>query len=128
MKRLVLVDTDVLIDFLRGEPEALELLKAHAGHACVSALSVAEVFAGARDENEAARLDDLFASFEVIPVTADLARTAGLLRGRFGKSSGLGIADALIAATAEAENADLATMNVRHFPMFAELEPAYLRR
>lgn len=88
----------------------------------------AEVFAGARDENESARLDDLFASFEMIPVTADLARTAGLFRSRFWQSSGLGIADALIAATVEAENADLATMNVWRFPMFADLEPAYRRR
>ena len=33
--------------------------------------------------------------------------------------------DAIIAATAEAERADLKTLNVKHYPMIKGLKPAY---
>ncbi|MEI6422521.1 MAG: hypothetical protein WCP55_09900 [Lentisphaerota bacterium] len=41
------------------------------------------------------------------------------------KSHNLGIADCLIAASAIASNAKLKTLNLRHFPMFKNLEAAY---
>jgi predicted nucleic acid-binding protein len=37
----------------------------------------------------------------------------------------IALADLIIAATAEELGADLATGNVRHFPMFPELQPPY---
>ena len=36
-----------------------------------------------------------------------------------------GLADAVIAATAVAVDASLKTLNVRYYPMFEGLEPAY---
>ena len=41
------------------------------------------------------------------------------------KSHGLGLAGAIVAATADAEGADLKTLNVKHYPMFKGLKPAY---
>jgi predicted nucleic acid-binding protein len=40
-------------------------------------------------------------------------------------SHGIDIPDAIIAATAEHHGLKLATLNVRHFPMFRKLKPAY---
>jgi predicted nucleic acid-binding protein len=37
----------------------------------------------------------------------------------------IGIADAILAATAEKENAELKTLNVKHYPMIKGLKPAY---
>jgi predicted nucleic acid-binding protein len=37
----------------------------------------------------------------------------------------MGLADAILAATAEAENAELKTLNTNHYPMFRNLRPAY---
>jgi hypothetical protein len=37
------------------------------------------------------------------------------------------LADAIIAATAEAENADLKTLNIKHYPMIKGLKPAYTK-
>jgi predicted nucleic acid-binding protein len=41
--------------------------------------------------------------------------------------SGVGLADYLIAATAMHAGLELGTLNVRHFPMFPELQPAFAR-
>lgn len=39
--------------------------------------------------------------------------------------SGIGLGDYLIAATAEINGLELATLNVRHFPMFPDLRPPF---
>ena len=46
----------------------------------------------------------------------------------FGKSHGVGLADAIIAATSQIENADLATLNTKHYPMIVRLKPAYSKK
>ena len=61
----------------------------------------------------------------VIPVTSEIAKSGGLYKYKYGKSHGIGLADAIIAATAQTENADLKTLNIRHYPMFKNLKPAY---
>ena len=43
----------------------------------------------------------------------------------FSSSYAVGLAEAVIAATAEHYGLPLATLNVRHFPMFPRLKPAY---
>ena len=43
----------------------------------------------------------------------------------FHGSHGIDDTDAIIAATAEHHGLDLATLNVRHFPMFPRLKRAY---
>lgn len=65
------------------------------------------------------RLIDSLRSF---PIDTRIARHAGELRRRYRRShSAIGLADSLIAATAEAHGLELATLNVRHFPMIAGL-------
>jgi len=61
----------------------------------------------------------------MVPLTAEIARIGGLYRRDFGKSHGIGLADAILAATAKAEKARLKTLNVKHYPMISGIEPAY---
>ena len=49
MSRRLLVDTDVLIDFLRGREEAVSFVTVHSERILVSSIVVAELYAGARD-------------------------------------------------------------------------------
>jgi predicted nucleic acid-binding protein len=60
-------------------------------------------------------------------VTAEIARAAGLYKRDYGRSHGVGLADAVLAATAQAENAELKTLNARHYPMLKGLKPAYAK-
>ena len=121
----VLPDTDLLVDFLRGFDEATALVNALSDRIILSSIVVAELYAGVRGDSERTALDDFVSLFRVAPVDARIARAGGLYRRDFGKSHGVGLADALLAATAEVEGAELKTLNVRHYPMFKELTPAY---
>ena len=128
MDRPILVDTDVLVDYLRGDDRAAAFVKKCAERMVLSSVVVAELYAGVKGEDELAALDEFVALFRVVTVTVEIARAGGLLKRDFGKSHGVGMADAILAATAQAEGADLATLNVRHYPMFKGLKAAYDKR
>jgi len=124
----ILVDTDVMVDYLRGHEKAVSLVKKQAGRIILSSIVVAELYAGVKGNAEQATLDDVVSLFRVVPVTADIARAGGLLKRDFGKSHGVGLADAVLAATAQVENAELSTLNIRHYPMVPGLKPAYVKK
>lgn len=125
MARSILLDTDVLVDFLRGHAEALAFVNAHSGRIILSSIVVAELYAGVKGNAEQAVLDDFVSLFRVIPVSAEIAKTGGLYKRDYGKSHGVGLADAVLAATAEAESAELKTLNTKYYPMLQGLRPAY---
>ena len=123
-----LVDSDILIDYLHGRPAAVRFVTDHADRVIVSAMSVAELYAGVRGQArdaERVALADFLELFPIVPVTADIAKAGGLYRRDYGRSHGIGLADAVIAATAVSSEAVLMTLNVKHYPMFEGLEPAY---
>ena len=125
MNKPVLVDTDVMVDFLRGHPKAVALLQAHSTQVILPSIVAAELYAGVKGDAELITLDSLIALFRIIPVSRDIARGGGLYRRDYAKSHGVGLADAIVAATVDAERADLKTLNVKHYPMFKTLRPAY---
>ncbi|MEW6657965.1 MAG: type II toxin-antitoxin system VapC family toxin [Thermodesulfobacteriota bacterium] len=122
----LLLDTDVLVDYLRDREEAVAYLEFHAESLLISAMTAAELFAGVREGAERRRLVEFLAVMEIIPVDAAIAQKGGLFRRDYGPSHGVGLADALIAATAELHQARLVTLNARHFPM-VEVEVPYIK-
>lgn len=125
MKRAVLPDTDVLVDFLRGYAAAVQAVKAWSDQIILSSIVVAELYAGARGVEELDVLDHFVSLFRVVPVSTELARAGGLYRQQFHASHGVGLADGIVAATVEREHAELKTLNVRHYPMFKDLAAPY---
>ena len=121
----LLIDTDVLVDFLRGRAEAVDFLEGCEESLHVSAITVAELHAGARDEADARALDTFLQAFDLLAVDGQVAKAGGELRGRYGPSHGTGLADALIAASAEASGARLVTRNRKHFPMVRDVLVPY---
>lgn len=106
----LLLDTDVLIDHIRGR-RALEV-----GGFAVSVVTRTELFAGREREEPA--VEALLGRLSEIEVTADIARQAGRIR----RATGLDVADALIAATALEHGMKVMTRNRRHFDRVAGLE------
>ena len=125
MIRPILLDTDVLIDFFRGHKKAVILINTYKARIILSSIVVAELYAGVKGDVEEAALQDFISLFHVVPVTVEIARTAGLYKRDFGKSYGVGLADAILAATAKAQNAELKTLNIKHYPMLEHLKPPY---
>jgi predicted nucleic acid-binding protein len=127
MPKPILVDTDVMIDFLRGHPKAVALLKKHSSRIILSSIVAAELYAGVRGAKELDALDNLLSLFRVIPVSPSLARAGGLNKRDYFKAHGVGLAYAIVAATCEAENAALKTLNIKRYPMIKGLKPAYTK-
>ena len=115
--RTVLVDTDILINFLRGRENARQFLFSLIDDAAIScsAITVAEIFAGMR-ASEVQKTRDLMDNLDVIPVTREIAEQAGRYKGSI-KSHSLELDDCIIAASAFVGKAILATGNGRHYPM-----------
>ena len=127
MQKPILVDTDVLVDFFRGHDKAVAFINAHSERIILSSIVVAELYAGVKGDAEQAALDRFVALFRVVPIDAEIARAGGLYRRDYGRSHGVGLADAIIAATAEVEGAAVETLNVRHYPMVKRLKAAYVK-
>ncbi len=113
-----LVDTNIIIDCLRGRSYALTLLErwAQLGLPAISAVTYLEVYQGMRahEENSTrAFLDGLAA----IVVDSSIAQQVGKMIGEF-RSRGVTIdaPDAIIAATALQIGAPVLTNNVEHYP------------
>lgn len=123
-----LVDTSVAVDHLRGAKPAVDLLRRLINDdEAVAASEIVrfELLAGARD-SEIDELEQFFSALSWIQVDEDIARTAGALARLHHRAySGIDDADYLIAATAIILDAELLTVNVRHFPMLEGLRPAY---
>jgi predicted nucleic acid-binding protein len=117
-----LLDTCVIIDTLnnkRGRP-ALLLDLVRSGHvlACCP-INITEVYAGMRAREEAAT-EELFASFQHIPITPPAARLAGEFKRDYArKGTTLNLGDVIIAAVAIHNEVTLLTDNTKDFPMGA---------
>jgi predicted nucleic acid-binding protein len=113
----IVLDTDVLIDVLRGREAARTFLEDAADRfvPCCSVISVAELHAGMRPEEEVGTRT-LLDGLVIIPVTQEIAEVAGRFKQR-SASRRLELADCLIAATVFVEGATLATGNVKDYPM-----------
>ena len=125
MSREILVDTDVLIDFLRGYGPAVSFVDDHSDRIVLPAIVIAELYAGVKGDAEQTVLENLLSLLRVVPISDEIARLGGLYRRDYGRSHGTGLSDALVAATALLEGAELKTLNVKHYPMFEGIEPAY---
>jgi predicted nucleic acid-binding protein len=116
----VLVDSDILIEVSRGRnadvvSKWIDLSIADAA-VLYSPVSVAELWAGARP-NEYETLNNLFRALTCIPIDEEAGRQAGVYLRQYRRSHGIEIADALIAASAAANRAELWTRNRKHYPM-----------
>lgn len=127
MARSILLDTDVLVGFLRGHSKAVAFVNKHSARIILSSIVVAELYSGVKGDAEQAALKDFISLFRVVPVSAEIAKAGGLYRRDYGKSHGVGLADAILAVTAEVEDADLKTLNRKYYPMLKGLRPAYTK-
>ncbi len=123
----VVVDTSVLVDYLRGLPEAAEVLEREraVGPLHASEMSRLELLAGMRPAEEAGTRA-LMSTLVWHPVDEDVAEEAGVLGRRWLPSHrGIDGADLAVAATVNRCKARLLTLNVKHFPMFPGLTAPY---
>lgn len=106
----VLFDTVILIDYLRGLPQARIECGRHTDRA-ISIITWMEVLAGATAVNEA-DTRTLLLNFQLLPLIPEFAERAVAIR----RTSKIKLPDAIIQATAEVDGRILITRNTRDFP------------
>lgn len=116
---LLLLDSTVLIDYLRGRPAAdrVDGLEGTGDIPCTTAVNVEEVARGLRPW-EVGAADGLFAGLDVLPIGRAEGWQAGVWRrDHAARGVTLSQADCLVAAVGFTRGATVATGNPRHFPM-----------
>jgi len=115
-----LLDTDAIIDYLRGFQPTVNLIRQlhdRGDTLCVCDVVVAEVYAGLRPQHRDAA-ERLVYALDFLPTSASIARQAGQWRYDFArKGVTLAATDILIAATAEAHGASVVTGIPSRYPM-----------
>ncbi len=120
----VLLDTNIIIDYSRDNPNAVELVENLDILPSISVITVAEIIQGVRDK-ERPFFRGIFEVWNVIPISREIALLAGEYRLQYLESHNLGLADAFIAASASIQGAQLTTLNIKDFPMFRMLQRPY---
>jgi hypothetical protein len=120
----VILDTTVLIDHLRDDPAANAWLQQLPAVPLCSEVSRTEVIRGLRS-HERSKAERLFLALKWAPLDEAIARIAGDLGRQYRRSHALSTIDLIVAATAIHHGDDVATANVKHFPMFPRLRPPY---
>lgn len=120
-----LIDSDILTDVLRGYVPAVQYLRGMPEPFSVSAISIAELFQVVRDAAERGSIATLLGVVQVLPVDALIAERAGAIRRQHAGSRLVSMADAIVAATAERYNIQLATLHPRHFPSVKRITTPY---
>lgn len=112
----MILDTDVLIWVFRRDPHAEVAVQQIADRAA-SIVTLMELLRGAKSKAELQTIRQFFVDFEIclIPLSEEIGYLATSLIEDHALSDGLGIADALIAATAREHGETLLTANIRHF-------------
>ena len=113
---MVIIDTDVMVEFLRGSTETGKVLKAiKSENLAISTITRMELFVGALNNTELRKIEKSLDAIREIPVSEAIStRAVGLIK-KYAKSHGLRIPDGIIAATVIEQSVELFTYNVRDF-------------
>lgn len=122
-----LIDTDWVIDYLRGQRSAIELVGSLSPHRpAISVITFAEVYEGIYFGSDPEHFERAFLRFldvaEVFGITMDVARRWAMLKGNLRRVGQLiPHEDLFIAATALHHDLTLVTRNRRHFERIPDL-------
>lgn len=118
----VILDTNILIEILKGEKRTIAKVESMERELCISSITAMELYYGALDKAEVRRLEKFVSLFTVIYPDETLSRKAMELVKRYAKSHSLDIPDSIIAATALTRNCELFTYNRKDFRYIEKLK------
>jgi predicted nucleic acid-binding protein len=111
----MILDTDVLIDLVREHPAAAAWFATLAAMPSVSGIAALELTYGCLNSAELRAVRTFLLPFPIIWPSEQDHQRALADSAPLHLSHGLGVMDALIAATAVGQGLPLATLNIRHF-------------
>ncbi len=124
----MLIDTDLLIWYLRGNKKAFKLIHS-LPHICISSVTYMELVQGMRSKDELRMLQKTFKQWNVktIYVNEEISAKALFYVEEYFLSHSMQLADALIGATAAMYGMKLITANDKHYKIIKELDMGVFR-
>ena len=119
---VTLLDTNILIEILKGNQRTITELNMLNSSYAVSIISYMELIYGAFNSAEVKKIEKFLSNFEVIDVNKEVSQRALELIKKYAKSHTLDIPDALIAATAIVKSYKLFTYNKKDFIYIKSLQ------
>ena len=117
-----MLDTDILSEFLRGNPKVIEKVADHLkeyGFVSLSIITYYEILNGLlyKDaKKQLQKFEDFIQLNKVIPLTLPMAKTAAIIQADLRKKgTEIGHTDTLIAGIAITSDLQLITNNTNHF-------------
>jgi predicted nucleic acid-binding protein len=124
-KKVILLDTSVLIDYFRKKDKTKTLwfeLSEKAKSFAVSAITQYEIYSGA-PANQIEMWDEFFKSLTILPFDSNAALISAKIKGELKQiNKQIGAEDLFIAATAISKNIPCATLNKKHFERVSDLQ------
>ncbi|MBK8549906.1 MAG: type II toxin-antitoxin system VapC family toxin [Ignavibacteria bacterium] len=118
-----LIDSDVLIWYLRGNLKAYEVIESQNSF-FISAVTYMELVQGMRSKNELTELRKSLTKWntKILYISEDISAKAMFLVEQHYLSHSIVLADALIASTAISCGLKLLTGNIRHYKILKDLD------
>ena len=110
----MILDTNIVIEIFKGNAEIFSALEKE-NNLCISSITSMELYFGALNKAETIKIKKALKAFNVLHLNQDISIKAIELIGMYGKSHGLMIPDAIIAATAIITSTRLKTLNTKDF-------------
>jgi len=114
-ERRILLDSDILIDYLRGKKEGRRFILYVLENAkCfITSINIAEIYSGKEleDPNKEFIVSNFLNNFTLLTLDKEVSKLAGIIRRKYN----LPLADSFIAATALIYDLVLITRNIKHF-------------
>ncbi len=124
MAQLVIIDTDILIDFSLDRSDAIRTMANLEDKflLSVSVITAMELYSGCRSKKDLKRVNELLSDVHVEFVTESISKKAFELMKKFRSSHGVEINDMLIAATSLIVEAKLISKNQKHYKFLPDIE------
>ena len=119
---MILLDTNILIEILKGNRKTIEHVQNLNQTLAISSITVMELYYGARNKAEVNKLEKFVSLFEIIHLNEAISSHATQLIKTYAKSHALDIPDGLIAATALVSRAAFFTYNTKDFKYIKGLD------
>lgn len=119
---IILLDTNILIEILKGNEKTIETVQNFNTTLAISSISVMELYYGAINKAELNKLEKFVSLFTIAHINENISSHATKLIKTYAKSHSLDIPDSLIASTSLVNQYKLFTYNLKDFKYLKNIE------
>jgi len=119
---MIVLDTNILIEILKGNEETIGKVHSFTDELAISSISVMELYFGAINKAELNKLEKFSSLFYIIQVNEKISTTSVQLIKAYAKSHNLDIPDSLIASTCLVHGAQLFSYNLKDFKYIKNIQ------